>query len=83
MAIMYNRSKICESQPKNIEFQSVFVANWCFSVKPNGNTFEFCAKFLFFLTHKNLYMVPLYITDSEYVGHDSRNIEFRSVFIAN
>jgi hypothetical protein len=58
MTIMYNRSRIWGSWPRNIEFRSVMATNQRFPVKLNSNTLDFSQKL-----KKKLKPIKTYIHD--------------------
>jgi hypothetical protein len=80
---MYNQSIIWALRPRNIYFQSVFASNWCFSVKPKANTFEFWTKIWNFLKPIKTYIWDHYVNISRIWPLRLRNTEFWSVFVAN
>jgi hypothetical protein len=59
--IMYNKSIIWALGPQNIEFRSVFLTNWHFSVKPKANTFGFWAEIRNFLKPVKTYIWDHYV----------------------
>jgi hypothetical protein len=58
-------------------FGQFFVANYHFSIKPKANPLRILSRNLKkFKSHKNSYMRPLCVTDSEYELYDSEICRF-------
>jgi hypothetical protein len=56
------------SWPQNTEFQSIFVINWRFLVKPKANTYEILAKIRIFLKPIKIHIRDHYVLPIQNMG---------------